>query len=82
MNNGNESKRGTDKNTGRHVLVIGGGLAGLFAARVLADFFDKFLTATSSRYHLTTAKAFHNRIVHIRCFRRLSPFLSGSFPVS
>jgi 2-polyprenyl-6-methoxyphenol hydroxylase-like FAD-dependent oxidoreductase len=26
---------------GHHVLVIGGSLAGLFAARVLADFFDK-----------------------------------------
>ncbi|MGC2572204.1 MAG: FAD-dependent monooxygenase [Candidatus Nitrosopolaris sp.] len=28
-------------NTGRNVLVIGGSLAGLFAARVLADFFEK-----------------------------------------
>jgi 2-polyprenyl-6-methoxyphenol hydroxylase-like FAD-dependent oxidoreductase len=41
MNNSNESKMGTDKNTARHALVIGGSLAGLFAARVLADFFDK-----------------------------------------
>ena len=32
---------GTNKDAGRHVLVIGGSLAGLFAARVLADFFDK-----------------------------------------
>src|SRR5215469_14133926 len=41
MNNSYEVKTGTQKNTGRSVLVIGGSLAGLFAARVLADFFDK-----------------------------------------
>ena len=35
MNNSYEA------NTGRNVLVIGGSLAGLFAARVLADFFEK-----------------------------------------
>jgi 2-polyprenyl-6-methoxyphenol hydroxylase-like FAD-dependent oxidoreductase len=41
MNNSNESKMGTDNSTGRHALVVGGSLAGLFTARVLADFFDK-----------------------------------------
>jgi 2-polyprenyl-6-methoxyphenol hydroxylase-like FAD-dependent oxidoreductase len=41
MNNSYEVKTGTQKNTDRSVLVIGGSLAGLFAARVLADFFDK-----------------------------------------
>ncbi|MFY9798177.1 MAG: FAD-dependent monooxygenase [Candidatus Nitrosopolaris sp.] len=40
MNNCYEAKRCTQKNAGRHALVIGGSLAGLFAARVLADFFD------------------------------------------
>jgi 2-polyprenyl-6-methoxyphenol hydroxylase-like FAD-dependent oxidoreductase len=40
MNNSNETMTSTQKNAGRHVLVIGGSLAGLFAARVLADFFD------------------------------------------
>jgi 2-polyprenyl-6-methoxyphenol hydroxylase-like FAD-dependent oxidoreductase len=41
MNNSYEVKTDTQKSTGRHVLVIGGSLAGLFAARVLADFFEK-----------------------------------------
>jgi 2-polyprenyl-6-methoxyphenol hydroxylase-like FAD-dependent oxidoreductase len=41
MNNSYEVKTGTQKSIGRHVLVLGGSLAGLFAARVLADFFDK-----------------------------------------
>jgi 2-polyprenyl-6-methoxyphenol hydroxylase-like FAD-dependent oxidoreductase len=41
MNNNCEVKVRTQKNTARRVLVIGGSLAGLFAARVLADFFDK-----------------------------------------
>jgi 2-polyprenyl-6-methoxyphenol hydroxylase-like FAD-dependent oxidoreductase len=42
MNNSYEAKMmGTQKNAGCHALVIGGSLAGLFAARVLADFFDK-----------------------------------------
>jgi heterodisulfide reductase subunit A-like polyferredoxin len=40
MNNSYEVKTGTQKNACRSVLVIGGSLAGLFAARVLADFFD------------------------------------------
>jgi hypothetical protein len=41
MNNCHEVKTATQKNTARRVLVIGGSLAGLFAARVLVDFFDK-----------------------------------------
>jgi 2-polyprenyl-6-methoxyphenol hydroxylase-like FAD-dependent oxidoreductase len=41
MNNSYETSTGTQKNACRHALVIGGSLAGLFAARVLADFFDK-----------------------------------------
>jgi 2-polyprenyl-6-methoxyphenol hydroxylase-like FAD-dependent oxidoreductase len=41
MNNSYEVNTDTQKSTGRHVLVIGGSLAGLFAARVLADFFEK-----------------------------------------
>jgi len=36
-----EVKTRTQEKTGRRVLVIGGSLAGLFAARVLADFFEK-----------------------------------------
>src|SRR5215470_12006685 len=40
MNNNYESKMGSEKKTSRHALVIGGSLAGLFAARVLTDFFD------------------------------------------
>lgn len=40
MNSSNETMTSTQKNTGRHALVIGGSLAGLFAARVLADSFD------------------------------------------
>jgi flavin-dependent dehydrogenase len=40
MNDGYEAMTDTQK-IGRHALVIGGSLAGLFAARVLADFFDK-----------------------------------------
>ncbi|MFY9794198.1 MAG: hypothetical protein WA323_02385 [Candidatus Nitrosopolaris sp.] len=40
MNNSDEAMMDTQKNIGRHALVIGGSLAGLFAARVLADFFD------------------------------------------
>ena len=35
MNNNYESKMGSEKKTSRHALVIGGSLAGLFAARVL-----------------------------------------------
>ena len=41
MNYNCEVKVRTQKNTARRVLVIGGSLAGLFAARVLADFFEK-----------------------------------------
>lgn len=40
MNDSNETITSTQKNTGRRALVIGGSLAGLFAARVLADSFD------------------------------------------
>jgi 2-polyprenyl-6-methoxyphenol hydroxylase-like FAD-dependent oxidoreductase len=40
MNNRYEAMTDTQK-IGRHALVIGGSLAGLFAARVLVDFFDK-----------------------------------------
>ncbi len=40
MNNRYEALTDTQK-IGRHALVIGGSLAGLFAARVLVDFFDK-----------------------------------------
>ena len=36
-----EVKTRTQEKSGRRVLVIGGSLAGLFAARVLADFFEK-----------------------------------------
>src|SRR5215831_5525507 len=41
MNKSYEVKTGTQKNTTCRVIVIGGSLAGLFAARVLADFFEK-----------------------------------------
>jgi 2-polyprenyl-6-methoxyphenol hydroxylase-like FAD-dependent oxidoreductase len=40
MNNSKESMTSAQKSAGSHALVIGGSLAGLFAARVLADFFD------------------------------------------
>jgi 2-polyprenyl-6-methoxyphenol hydroxylase-like FAD-dependent oxidoreductase len=40
MNNSYEAMMDTQK-IGRNALVIGGSLAGLFAARVLADFYDK-----------------------------------------
>lgn len=40
MKGSNESRTNTQKKLGQHALVIGGSLAGLFAARVLADFFD------------------------------------------
>ena len=40
MNNNYESKMSLEKKTSCHALVIGGSLAGLFAARVLTDFFD------------------------------------------
>jgi 2-polyprenyl-6-methoxyphenol hydroxylase-like FAD-dependent oxidoreductase len=40
MNNSSETIMSTQKNAGRHALVIGGSLAGLFAARVLTDSFD------------------------------------------
>jgi 2-polyprenyl-6-methoxyphenol hydroxylase-like FAD-dependent oxidoreductase len=40
MNNSNETIMSTQKNARRHALVIGGSLAGLFAARVLTDSFD------------------------------------------
>ncbi|MGA7900850.1 MAG: hypothetical protein WCA39_18545 [Nitrososphaeraceae archaeon] len=39
MNSRNKATIGT-KSADRHALIIGGSLAGLFAARVLADFFD------------------------------------------
>ena len=39
MNSRNKATIGT-KSADRHALLIGGSLAGLFAARVLADFFD------------------------------------------
>ena len=40
MNDSYEAMTDTQR-IGHHALVIGGSLAGLFAARVLADFFDK-----------------------------------------
>ncbi len=40
MNHNNETITTTQTNTGRRALVIGGSLAGLFAARVLADSFE------------------------------------------
>jgi hypothetical protein len=40
MNSSNEDMVNTQKNPGSHALVIGGSLAGLFAARILADSFD------------------------------------------
>jgi 2-polyprenyl-6-methoxyphenol hydroxylase-like FAD-dependent oxidoreductase len=40
MNTSNETGTPVQTNRGRHALVIGGSLAGLFAARVLADYFD------------------------------------------
>jgi 2-polyprenyl-6-methoxyphenol hydroxylase-like FAD-dependent oxidoreductase len=40
MNSNNETMTNAQKNTGHHALVIGGSLAGLFAARVLVDYFD------------------------------------------
>ncbi len=40
MNSNNDTMTLIQKNAGRHVLVIGGGIAGLLAAHVLADFFD------------------------------------------
>ena len=39
-NGSDQALTSIQENTGSHVLVIGGSLAGLFAARVLADFFD------------------------------------------
>jgi 2-polyprenyl-6-methoxyphenol hydroxylase-like FAD-dependent oxidoreductase len=41
MINSYEGKMGTRKKACPHAIVIGGSLAGLFAARVLTDFFDK-----------------------------------------
>ncbi len=40
MKSGNKTMMNTQKKVGSHALVIGGSLAGLFAARVLADSFD------------------------------------------
>lgn len=40
VNDNNEAVTNTRKNAGSHALVIGGSLAGLFAARVLADYFE------------------------------------------
>lgn len=40
MNNSNKTMASAQKSTNRHALVIGGSMAGLFAARVLADYFD------------------------------------------
>src|SRR5262249_33465421 len=40
MNSSNKTLINTEKNAGSDALVIGGSLAGLFAARVLADCFD------------------------------------------
>jgi hypothetical protein len=49
VNDNNEAITNTQKNAGSHALVIGGSLAGLFAARVLADYLKPllFLTTTS-----------------------------------
>jgi hypothetical protein len=41
MNNSHEAMMCIHKNIGHNALVIGWSLDGLFAARVLADFFDK-----------------------------------------
>ncbi len=40
MSSNKETMMNTQKNIGSNALVIGGSLAGLFTARVLADFFD------------------------------------------
>jgi hypothetical protein len=40
FNDNNEAITSTQKNAGSHALVIGGSLAGLFAGRVLADYFE------------------------------------------
>ena len=40
MNTSNETMTSVQKNADRHALVIGGSIAGLLAARVLADYFD------------------------------------------
>jgi 2-polyprenyl-6-methoxyphenol hydroxylase-like FAD-dependent oxidoreductase len=40
VNDNNEAITNIQKNAGSHALVIGGSLAGLFAARVLADYFE------------------------------------------
>jgi len=40
MSSNNETMMNTKKSIGSNALVIGGSLAGLFTARVLADFFD------------------------------------------
>jgi flavin-dependent dehydrogenase len=84
MNNSDEAMMDTQKNIGRHALVIGGSLAGLFAARVLADFFDNVTIIDRDVFPVTPdhRKGVHNRIMHMHCFRRLFPSLSGSFPVS
>ncbi len=53
MNNNNETIATTQTNTGRRALVIGGSLAGLFAARVLADSFDTVTILDRDLFPLT-----------------------------
>ena len=53
MNNNNATITTTQTNTGRSALVIGGSLAGLFAARVLADSFDSVTILDRDIFPLT-----------------------------
>ena len=84
MNNSYEAKTGTQKNAGRHAVVIGGSLGGLFAARVLADFFDNVTILDRDVFPVTPdhRKGFHNRIMHMHCLLRLFPYLNTSSQVS
>ena len=49
MNNSNETIMSIQKSARRHALVIGGSLAGLFAARVLTDSFTALILANKRR---------------------------------
>ncbi len=53
MNTNNETTTGIQKKTGRQALVIGGSIAGLFAARVLADYFDMVTIVDRDVFPLT-----------------------------
>ena len=53
MNTNNETTTSSQKKTGRQALVIGGSIAGLFAARVLADYFDMVTIVDRDVFPLT-----------------------------